>query len=432
MKLFNRSSQQVVPLVRPEDRTRTELTVAPHSELARQISMIGLTAGDLAIVHAMKPVMAPNLDQIVDVFYASITKQPGLLHIIESHSSVERLKKTLHRHIGELFDGRVNDEFIEKRYRIAHVHVRVGLETKWYMSAFQNLLNSMTELIVVQPWSNEEKVSAIQAITKLLNVEQQIVLEAYEERNNTIRAEEAERKQELSQRVYAISQELAAVSEETSASVKELVQQSHTISQITSEGKLQADQSELHSIEGQKQLKEQSAKLSDIQSSVFHIQQYSTELTEISQRIVEVIAIVSNIAGQTNLLALNASIEAARAGEHGKGFAVVAEEIRKLSDQTKQSTANISVHIMKTNELINLMSGMVENVNSLVDNGIVEMDKTGEGFSQLISLISRTKQQNVLIDEKMEQFMTGIQEIDKASSEVSHSAITLNDVTESI
>lgn len=432
MKLFNRSSNKSVPLVRSEHQHQAELVVPAHSELAKQISMIGLTTGDLAIVHAMKPVMEPNLDQIVDVFYASITKQPGLLHIIESHSSIERLKKTLHRHIGELFDGRINDEFIEKRYRIAHVHVRVGLETKWYMSAFQNLLNSMTELIMVQSWSNEEKISAIQAITKLLNLEQQIVLEAYENRHESIRTEEAERKKQLTERVYSISQELAAVSEETSASVKELVQQSHTITQITSDGKQQADQSELHSVEGQKQLRAQSAKLSDVQSSVFHIQQYSTELTEISQRIVEVIAIVSNIAGQTNLLALNASIEAARAGEHGKGFAVVAEEIRKLSDQTKNSTAHISVHIMKTNELIKQMSGMVENVNSLVNAGITEMDKTDTGFSELISLISQTKQQNVLIDEKMEQFWTVIQEIDKASSEVAHSALTLNDVTESI
>ncbi len=40
-----------------------------------------------------------------------------------------------------------------------------------------------------------------------------------------------------------------------------------------------------------------------------------------------------------NLLSLNASIEAARAGEAGKGFAVVAENIRRLSDESKQSVA---------------------------------------------------------------------------------------------
>lgn len=51
---------------------------------------------------------------------------------------------------------------------------------------------------------------------------------------------------------------------------------------------------------------------------------------------------IQDIATQTNLLALNASIESARAGEHGKGFAVVAEQVRKLSEQSKEIVLNIT------------------------------------------------------------------------------------------
>ncbi len=100
--------------------------------------------------------------------------------------------------------------------------------------------------------------------------------------------------------------------------------------------------------------------------------------------------IINAIAKKTGLLALNASIEAARAGEAGKGFAVVAEEIRKLSDQSKDSAENINLLIADvTNEALEMVD-MTDEMTLQIKNQMGVIHSTMASFGSIISGVDET------------------------------------------
>jgi methyl-accepting chemotaxis protein len=95
--------------------------------------------------------------------------------------------------------------------------------------------------------------------------------------------------------------------------------------------------------------------LTNINDTIHSVSDVISALIDDSRKVTDSLSMITGIADQTNLLALNASIEAARAGEHGRGFAVVAEEVKNLSEHTKNAALEVSKTLESFNKRVNQM-----------------------------------------------------------------------------
>ncbi|WP_438824938.1 methyl-accepting chemotaxis protein [Bacillus sp. JJ722] len=183
---------------------------------------------------------------------------------------------------------------------------------------------------------------------------------------------------------------------------------------------------------GKEQLGDQTINMSQIDESVYDISNDIKVLLQILGQMQSIVQMVTGIADQTNLLSLNASIEAARAGEQGRGFAVVAEEVRKLSEDTKNSVSNVADLISNTNKHVSKLTKSLEKILTAVSNGNNSMEETKDHFEDILKMMNETKIQNNKIKKELISFVNVVNEVGKASEQVALSADGLTLITQDL
>lgn len=147
-----------------------------------------------------------------------------------------------------------------------------------------------------------------------------------------------------------------------------------------------------------------------------------TSLADTSEKIGEVVKMISEIAGQTNLLALNATIESARAGEAGKGFAVVAGEVKLLASQTTRATDDINKQIediqAKTREAV-VSIGSVSDVIREIDETSTAIAAAVEEQGAATQEISRNAHQAAVGTSEITANITGVNQAARKAGSVS-------------
>lgn len=166
------------------------------------------------------------------------------------------------------------------------------------------------------------------------------------------------------------------------------------------------------SIQYQEEKMEESKKISS------QVGEAVSDLMEKSNEIGKILQVIKSVADQTNLLALNAAIEAARAGEHGKGFAVVSDEIRKLAEQSGESSKQITE--------------IISDVQRGIENTVKQIEKSGQLSWEQEKALNQTIQVIEVISDKVDSITTKVKAVSGATESLTEDSKEAEDMIATI
>ncbi|WP_241738403.1 methyl-accepting chemotaxis protein [Anoxybacillus flavithermus] len=151
------------------------------------------------------------------------------------------------------------------------------------------------------------------------------------------------------------------------------------------------------------------------------------------EKIEKIKNMITAIMEQTNLLALNAAIEVARVGDHGKGFAVLVDEVRKLSEQSKEAAKEIETMLDRIKvETKKVSQSMEHSTRKLVDGetyydtaerSFCAIDESVEQVFSKVQTTSATIEQITAISNELIQTMSQLKQLSEQVMQRSNESI---------
>ena len=140
---------------------------------------IGFDDDDAARLAALEPLLAPSFGTVCDAFYAAVASNPVTAAILGDPGRAARLRVTLVDWMGSGLRGPHDDAFYQKRSRIGHRHVVIGLPQQYMFTAI-NVIRVAYAARIGQSLAPEVAAAAVISVDKLLDLELAIMLRYYQ------------------------------------------------------------------------------------------------------------------------------------------------------------------------------------------------------------------------------------------------------------
>jgi methyl-accepting chemotaxis protein len=211
--------------------------------------------------------------------------------------------------------------------------------------------------------------------------------------------------------------------EQVATAMHEMVATVAEIARNTAEAASAAEETDQQAQAGKASIERTARTLSELNDAMHSSSNVIEQLHQDSDKIGQVLEVISAIAEQTNLLALNAAIEAARAGEQGRGFAVVADEVRTLAARTQNSTEEIN----------QIIAGLQSRAKQAVESMQHSRSKTSDTIDQAEETRSTLEQITVAVNQITEmslQIASAAEEQNSVAEEINRNIVAISEVSE--
>lgn len=151
----------------------------PH-DIALRKRWLYFEEADEELLREIHPTIVENVDPLIDDMYAHFLSFPETRKFFPDEATLQRAQTAQKAYFLRLTAGNYDESYVADRLKVGQMHYQIGLDPKWYLGAYNRVLNWMRYLVREKyPDDFEKYCRVVTTLTRLIFFDVGLAIDSY-------------------------------------------------------------------------------------------------------------------------------------------------------------------------------------------------------------------------------------------------------------
>lgn len=127
------------------------------ASLNERLDFIGIDDDAKDKLRHLKPLLASEIGDSLETFYAKIRRTPQVSRFFSDESHIGSAKSRQENHWGIIAEGQYGADYVKGVSSVGLAHARIGLEPRWYIAGYALIIEQLVTRVMEDRWAALKK-----------------------------------------------------------------------------------------------------------------------------------------------------------------------------------------------------------------------------------------------------------------------------------
>ncbi|MEB3321078.1 MAG: protoglobin domain-containing protein [Cyanobium sp.] len=168
--------------------------ISPQSRYSAQelLNFYNIEDGHLSAISAKAGSLMPEIEAILDRFYAWMARHPDMMAFFRSEAELQHVRQMQTVYWQRLMQAQIDEDYLRDRRRVGEIHAKIRLPVVFYMAGVSMVFEEIAEVNRHLSGTNDYSLAVNQAFANLIHLDAGLICQAFVDKRDELLHEQSQ------------------------------------------------------------------------------------------------------------------------------------------------------------------------------------------------------------------------------------------------